>query len=932
MTPRATYRVQFGREFDFDAAAHLVPYLARLGVSHLYGSPCLTARAGSSHGYDIVDHASLDPELGGEMGFSRLSDALRANGLRQILDFVPNHMGVGGADNRFWLDVLEWGPASAYSGWFDIDWEPNEQHLRHKLLVPFLGAQYGLELEQGKLLLRFDEQEGTLAVYAYDTHKLPICPLQYARVIGDTHPELERIGDAFSHLDRWRPQVALRAKALQKELARAAGENEDVRAAIQAAVERLNGTVGDAQTWSGLNALIQEQHWRVAYFRVAADDINYRRFFNVNELAGLRMELPEVFEHTHSLVVSLLRSGELDGVRIDHIDGLFGPKEYLDRLRTAASGEPPDGFYLVVEKILARHESLREDWPVDGTTGYDFTNLVLEILIDPSGEEGMTRAYREFTGEVREFAEIARDSKLRIMEHEMSSELNVLARDAARVARENPRTADFTHSILRRALKQVVACFPVYRTYLDLEGVMTETDRRDLDWAIGQARSLDPELSPDVFDFVSQLLSAGLVAAPRSGYSRQEVLRFAMRFQQYCGPVMAKGVEDTAFYRWNRFVALNEVGGYPDQFGISIAAFHKANTVRGKRWPRTLLATSTHDTKRGEDTRARLAVLSELPEEWARQVQTWSRILRAGRRDIEGAGPPDHNDEYALYQFLTGTWPAEFTGAMPADAQMLAGYAERLKSAMVKSVREAKVHSTWSAPNLAYESAVLEFIDLCLDPERSRTFLAAFLPFQERIARLAVRNSLAQLVLKLTLPGVPDFYQGTELWDLSLMDPDNRRPIDYSRRERMLDGYWSTRTCDRREPMRSLLEAWQDGAIKMAVMAEILTFRRDYRELFEVGEYEPLAARGSRADHICAFARHHGGQSAIVAVTRLPAGLESGAPWDETEIPLPEPYSSVPHQTWRDVMTNRVAASMAGVFRAADILSDLPIAVLVPAD
>ena len=927
MTPRATYRVQFGRGFDFDAAARLAPYLARLGVSHLYGSPCFKARAGSSHGYDIIDHSAFEPELGGEVAFSRLCEALKANSLRQILDFVPNHMGVGGSGNRFWLDVLEWGPASAYAGWFDIDWEPNERHLHHRLLVPFLGAQYGQELEQGKLLLRFEEDEGTLAVYAYDTHKLPICPLHYARILGDTHPELERISDAFTHLDQWRPQVTHRAAELKMELARAARDFEDVRAAIHSAVDRLNGVSGEAHTWAGLNALIQEQHWRVAYFRVAADDINYRRFFNVNELAGLRMELPEVFEHTHRLVIPLLRAGLLDGLRIDHIDGLFNPKEYLERLRSEVAADRPDSFHLVVEKILARHEGLREDWPVDGTTGYDFTNMVLGVLIDPAGEEGLTRVYREFTGETREYGQIVRDSKIRIMEHEMSSELNVLARDAGRVARQNPKTADLTQSILRRALKQVVSCFPVYRTYLDWEGLMSESDRRDLDWAIGQARAYDPELSPDVFDFASQLLSGGLVATPRSGYSRQEVLRFAMRFQQYCGPVMAKGVEDTAFYRYNRFVALNEVGGSPEQFGISVASFHKASSSRAKRWPHTSLATSTHDTKRGEDTRARLVVLAEVPDEWSWQVQAWSRILRAGRRDVEGAAPPERNDEYALYQFLVGTWPASFTGSFPHDALALTAYAERIKSAMVKSIREAKVYSTWTAPNLPYETAVLEFVDACLDPERSRAFLAAFLPFQERIARLGVRNSLAQLTLKLTLPGVPDLYQGTELWDLSLMDPDNRRPIEYSCRERMLNAYCSARERGRRQTLRSLLEAWHDGAIKLAVMFEILNFRREWPELFELGEYEPLVVRGSGADHVCAFVRRHGEQSVAVAVTRLPAALESRDDWEDTEILLPPEYGTA-RQKWRDVVTNATLEPGPEGFSPGNIFRDLPVAVL----
>ena len=782
MTPRATYRLQFHKGFGFVQATGLVPYLARLGISHLYASPYLKARPGSTHGYDIIDHDALNPELGDQAAFDRMNAALAENGLKQILDFVPNHMGVGGADNPLWLDVLEWGPASAYAGWFDIDWDPDRRYLSDKLLVPSLGDQYGVALESGQLALKFDPTEGSFAVWAYDTHKLPICPLDYARVLGDAHPELERLGDSFSALLEWRPQAGRRAAELKAELARLAGERSDVCKAVEEAFGRLNGEPGRPESWRELDALIQDQHWRAAHYRVAADDINYRRFFNINDLAGMRMELPDVFEHAHKLVFRLLRNGTLDGLRIDHIDGLLDPKGYLGRLREKAGRD----FYLVVEKILAPHEGLREDWPVEGTTGYDFANLLLGLLIDPAGEESFTRLYAKFTGARQAFAVIVRDCKIRIMENEMTSELNVLARDAARVARQNPRTADFTHNILHRAIREVVACFPVYRTYVDTANAPGAEDRRDLDWALAQAQRIEADIDPSVFDFLAGLLSGGLVAKPRSGFSRHSVLRCAMKLQQYSGPVMAKGLEDTTFYRYNRFIALNEVGGHPDQFGIPIPAFHKANRRRAQRWPHAMLGSSTHDTKRGEDTRARLAVLSELPDEWTRHVQTWSRILRARRGDVEGTAPPDQNDEYMFYQLLVGSWPAELLGRRTPDAEALAAYAERIKGALTKSMREAKVHSTWAAPGTAYEEAMLSFAELALDTDRAGTFLASFLPFAERIARLGASNTLAQTVLKLTLPGVPDIYQGTELWDLSLVDPDNRRPVDYALRLRML--------------------------------------------------------------------------------------------------------------------------------------------------
>ena len=776
MIPLATYRLQFHERFRFADAARLAPYLARLGISHVYASPYLKARPGSTHGYDIVDHRSLNPELGDQADFDEMVAAFAENGLGQILDFVPNHIGVGGADNPLWLDVLEWGQESIYAGWFDIDWKPDHAYLRDKLLVPLLGKQYGIELEAGNLALKFDRANGDFAVWAYDRHKLPICPLHYSRILGDAHAELERMGDAFVGLPDWRPQIVRRAHELKAELGRLARENSAVQQAIDTAVSRLNR---DAAM---LDALIRDQHWRAAHFRVAGDDINYRRFFDINDLAGLRMELPELFDHTHVLVLRLLEEGTLDGLRIDHVDGLLDPKGYLERLRQRAARP----FYLVVEKILAHHESLREDWPVEGTTGYDFTNLALALLINPAAEGGLTRAYTEFTGERRSFAEIVRTAKIRIMENEMVSELNVLARDGARIARQNPRTEDFTQNILQRAIKEVVGCFPVYRTYVDGSAAPADADRDDLDWAIGQARRHETDIDPSVFDFLYALLSTDLVAEPRSGFSRHSVVRFAMKVQQYSGPVMAKGIEDTAFYRYNRFLALNEVGGNPDQIGSTLAAFHRANTLRARHWPHTMLATSTHDTKHGEDIRARLAVLADMPDEWARQAAAWSRVLRAARGDAEGAGLPDRNDEYAFYQLLLGSWPAELIGADERAPDILATYAERLVQVMRKSLREAKLRTTWAIPDEEYERGMLAFVEAALDPSRLNAFLPLFRPFAQRVARLGVGNSLVQTVLKLTLPGIPDFYQGSELWDLNLVDPDNRRPVDYALREKAL--------------------------------------------------------------------------------------------------------------------------------------------------
>jgi (1->4)-alpha-D-glucan 1-alpha-D-glucosylmutase len=919
--PRATYRLQFREEFGFDAAAALAPYLARLGISHIYASPYLMARPGSTHGYDIVDHDRLNPELGDEAAFTRMVTALRDNGLGQVLDFVPNHMGVGGSDNPLWLNVLEWGPDSIYAGWFDIDWEPDRRYLANKLLVPFLGDQYGIELERGQLQLKFDPDAGTFAVWAYETHKLPICPLHYGRILGNGHPDLERVGDAFAALSSWRPQVERRATELKAALATLSREHPDTREAVEGAVARCAGNEGDFESWKPLHALIQDQYWRLAHFRVAADDINYRRFFNINDLAGMRMELPDVFDHGHRLVFRLLKEGVLSGLRIDHIDGLLDPKGYLERLRAIA---PRSDFYLVVEKILARHESLREDWPVQGTTGYEFVSLMLGLMIDSAGEASLTRAYAEFTGNSHSFAVVVRDSKLRIMGNEMASELNVLARDASRVARQNPRTADFTHNILHRALREVIACFPVYRTYIDAESSPTDADRRDLDWALAQARRTETAIDPSVFDFVQQLLSGDLVARPRSGFSRQAVLRCVMKLQQYSGPVMAKGLEDTAFYRYNRFVALNEVGAHPDEFGITVDAFHRANRQRAEHWPNAMLGTATHDTKRGEDARARLAVLSEVPDEWAQHVRTWSRLLRARRGDVEGTGPPERDDEYLFYQLLVGTWPAALLGDDP-DLALLDAYTERLKSAMVKSLREAKVRSTWASPDLGYEQEALSFVAEALDPARAGNFFASLLPFVGRIAELGARNTLVQTVLKLTLPGMPDIYQGCELWDLSLVDPDNRRPVDYPARMQALEEVTVALAEDRSGAMQKYAAAWQNGHFKLAVIATLLAYRRDHPALFETGSYEPLMADGPNSDQVLGFLRRNEGNLVLTAVARYPARLAAEGIAAESGMTLPQGLHEI---GWRDLISG-AQHRPTSCLRPKDVFALLPAAMLV---
>jgi (1->4)-alpha-D-glucan 1-alpha-D-glucosylmutase len=914
--PRATYRLQFNKDFGFRDAAALAPYLARLGISHVYASPYLKARPGSTHGYDIVDHNSLNPELGNDSDFEAMCATFREHGLGQILDFVPNHMGIGGSDNPFWLDVLEWGPDSRYADWFDIDWEPESRYLQNRLLVHFLGDQYGAVLESGSLILKFDATDGSFAVWAYDTHKLPLSPPHYAEIVGPAHPDLERIGDAFAHLSTSRHDVMRRSDELKAELAKRATD-EAMLHAVEEASAAFKGSAGDLSSWTRLDKLIQKQFWRPAHFRVAADDINYRRFFNVNDLAGIRIEATEVFERVHRLVLRLLNEGMLDGLRLDHIDGLLDPKAYCLQLREAVSRP----FFLLVEKILAPHESLRDDWDVDGTTGYEFTNLITSVLVDPAGEGPLTEAYDRFTGSGAAFDEIVRTSKLQIMENEMASELNVLARAAARVARSHPSTADFTNNVLRRALKQIIACFPVYRTYVDADGA-TETDRRDIDWALAKARRFDTGLDPSVFDFLHKLLTMDLVATPLSGFSHRAVTRAAMRAQQYSGPVMAKGLEDTAFYRYNRLLALNEVGGSPDRFGVSIAQFHAANTQRARRTPHAMLSTSTHDTKRGEDARARLAALSEISQEWADRVPVWSRILRARSADATEDVPPDRHDEYAFYQLLLAAWPPELLTEL--DPVELERFRRRMETAMLKSVREAKVHTTWALPNPAYEDAVIDFVRYALDGSRTNAFLESFLPVAARVAQLGVWNSLVQTALKLTAPGVPDIYQGAELWDLNLVDPDNRRAVDFEARRRLLgridtDGSTSRAT---------ELQSWHDGSVKLGMISTLLELRRRLPKIFALGSYEPLPASGAAADRVIAFMRHHEDGQIIVAALRFPArGMDQLS--EDLVIELPGHAGAGP---WLDVVAGKLVHRIVqGQSRAGDLFGAFPVVVLVEA-
>jgi (1->4)-alpha-D-glucan 1-alpha-D-glucosylmutase len=902
---RATYRLQFHKGFTFRDAEALVPYLARLGVSHLYASPLMQARPGSTHGYDIVNHNRLNPEIGTETEFESLVAALAAHGMGLVVDIVPNHMGVGGADNSWWLDVLEWGENSPYAPFFDINWDPIRDDLKGRVLLPVLGDQYGTVLENGQIELRFDPAEGTFSAWYYE-HRFPISPLSYADILHHGGAPLAGLAADFDALRRLAPRTAYeRARDLKRRLAEAAGDPA-AAAALAEAARAVAGHSGEPESFRRLHLLLEAQSYRVAFWRVATEEINYRRFFNINDLAGLRIELPELFEETHRLILGMVERGQVQGLRIDHIDGLFDPEQYCTTLRRRAGAET----YIVAEKILARYERL-PDWPIAGTTGYDFANQVLGIFIDADGEAAMTRLYRRITGQREDFDAVLYAAKQRIMRVNLASEMNVLARRFHRLSMNDWRTRDFTFRSMLTALEEVVAAFPVYRTYVSPRGAGPD-DHRYIEWAIGLAKKRWATEDTTILDFIHRVLIADLPGHPMS----QDVLRVAMQFQQVTGPVMAKAFEDTAFYRHFRLLALNEVGGDPRRFGTSCAAFHHVAAERGQTWPLAMLATATHDTKRGEDNRLRIALLSEMPREWGRRVAGWIRLNRRHRGEIDGDEVPDRNIEYLFYQMLVGVWPPALD---PGDVAGVSALAERVDAAMVKSVREGKQRSSWSYPNTAYEAGLTRFVRGVLDAARPNPFLADFAAFVGQLARPAAIASLAQLVLKLTVPGVPDIYQGGELWDFSLVDPDNRRPVDWAERIRLLDEISGARPAE-------LTGHWQDGREKLFATARLLNLRRERPALFAAGDYQPLEiGEGRNSERLCAFSRRRGDAVLAVMVPRLTCGLfRDGGPADfgATDIALPSA------RIWRNLFTGEAIEARERI-RAAELFRQFPVAVLV---
>ncbi len=950
--PRATYRLQLGPGLTFDDAAGLVDYLDALGVSDAYTSPFLETATQGSHGYDVADHNRLRDELGGEPAFQRFAAALHTHGMGLLVDVVPNHMGIAQNRNAWWLDVLENGPASPHASTFDIDWRPVKTELRDKVLLPLLGEQYGVVLDRGELKLALEE--GRFFVRYYETI-LPLAPRTWGRILGhriDTlveslggeHPDLVALKSliawfttlpALTEHDADRVAVRRQQKEEGREkLVALLADSPIVRAFVEDNVRAFNGTPGDPSSMDALDALLADQAYRAAYWRVAGEEINYRRFFDINELAAIRMEDAAVFETTHRLLFRLVREGAVTGLRIDHPDGLYDPAEYFRRLQEGAGGE----IYVVAEKILAPGEQLPDSWATAGTTGYEFLNLLNGIFVDRAQARAMEQNYARLIRHRPGFIEIVHECKRLIMETSMAAELNMLAHRLNRISETHRASRDFTMAALTRALREVIAAFPLYRTYISALGAPAETSGargsgeesaerkigqitdRDRDYirrAVATARRQVPAADASIYDWLEQVLTL-VVPERASEAERRERLDFVMRFQQITGPVTAKGFEDTALYRFNRLVSLNDVGGDPSRFGVTLAEFHAENTARVRRSPHALSATATHDTKRGEDMRARINVLSEIPGEWRRHVGRWQRLNRRHRTTVDGRAVPGANTEYFIYQTLVGAWPLDVA---------------RLRDYLLKAVHEAKVHTSWINPDERYDAAIVAFAEAVLDRGRSRRFLDDFSAFHARVAHFGALNSLAQTLIKITAPGVPDFYQGTELWDLSLVDPDNRRPVDWALRRRLLGELERglAATSDRAAFAFELFKDKHDSRVKLFLIREALAFRRARPALFSAGDYRAVEVRGGLAEHLCAFARVGEAGAALTVVPRLLARRGSEAPplgpeyWRDTALVVPADLGT----RFVNVLTGEHVQARGDALALAEIFAHFPVALLV---
>lgn len=892
--PCATYRLQLNRDFTFRQASNVLDYLRELGVSDIYASPLFEAGPDSTHGYDTCAFDKINPNLGSAEEFERLAGALKNRGLGLLLDVVPNHMSAT-VSNPWWLDVLENGRESAYAEFFDINWRPDSPALQDKVLLPVLEDHYGKVLESGKLQLTF--RDGNFFISYYDRN-FPIDR--------NTLPP-----DAFKN-----------PTGIPSE---------------------WNGVAGDARSFDKLDALIQRQHYRLAFWRVASEEINYRRFFDVTEMVAVKMESPAVFSETHALIFEWLASGKVTGLRIDHPDGLWDPREYLERLQARVAeqtGQKPAEekrpLYILVEKILSENEQLPADWPAEGTTGYDFLNRVNGLFVDGFNALAIDEIYRRFTSYKDGFDEIVYQSRKRVLERSFASELNALTHRLRNVAALIRNGRDFTFSELRAALSEIIANFPVYRTYItETSTEVSGEDRTVVQNAFLKAlKRAGSQTGPRVFEFIERLLL--LEPSDALDETAQKAARkFVMKFQQLTGPAMAKGLEDTAFYRFNRLLSLNEVGGDPGKFGTSLSEFHQANSSTAKLWPHTLLATATHDTKRGEDVRARLNVLSEMPVQWHEALSNWSGLNMKGKTAIGSELAPNANDEYLLYQTLVGAWPTDGDTAEGVKA-----FQPRVAAFMLKAAKEAKLRTSWTEPNEAYEKALQHFVEQVLAEKGNEVFLEDIRKFARRVAFFGRFNSLSQTLLKITSPGVPDFYQGCELWDLSLVDPDNRRPVDYTLRQNALTDLkkkFEEGEKERNEWLAGLLKDEKPGAMKLFLIWRALNFRNTQRDLFDSGDYVPLTVEGEKQKHVCAFARQWREREAIVVVPRLVFGLTRGMEfppigvelWKETTFSLPTARQG---QAFRNVLTGETITTTERDGKASlelgQVLKSFPVALL----
>lgn len=950
--PAATYRLQMNRDFPLAEASAIVPYLAELGIGAAYLSPVVMARPGSAHGYDVVDLRKLNPELGTDAEMSDFAAKLRSHGLGFLVDVVPNHMSIWGSANASWNDVLENGPSSPHARWFDVDWTPPKPDLEAKILLPVLGDQFGRVLESGEIQISYED--GAFVAHYHDL-RFPVAPKTWPQILNRTLSilrrtmpddtalllEIESIVTSLEHLpprtetDRQRVRERLRDREICRRRIHAhVRQDARVMGAIQDALAELNGRPGDPHSFDALEELLSQQGYRLADWRVAAEEINYRRFFDINELAAVRVEEPAVFDAVHEVLLRLVREGHVTGVRVDHVDGLWDPQAYLARLqralRSASGGET---LYTVVEKILEPGERLPSSWPVNGTTGYDFLNLAGSVFVDGEGMKALRSLETRLAQESRRFADVAYAAKKLVLDAALSAELTVLSRRLDRISEQHRLSRDFTLQSLHSALAEVIACFPVYRTYVRAEDqAIGAEDRSHVEAAVRSAKRRNPATSPSIFDFIRSLLllegPEGLEPGPR-----RERREFVLRLQQLTAPVMAKGLEDTAFYRYFPLAALNEVGGPIDARGRSGEQWHEENAERLRLSPTTMSTTATHDTKRGEDVRTRLFALTELAGEWAGAVDRWRDLNRGHKVELLGESTPDDLTEYLVYQTILGAWPAEaeVTGA---------DFVSRVCAYMNKASREAKLHTSWISPNLDYETALGGFVTAILDPERSPRFLEDARAFHRRLAPLGYYNSLAQTLLKVASPGVPDIYQGNELWDLSLVDPDNRRPVDYALRRKLLADLRREAEGDAGALAEKLLAAPSDGRVKFFVTYKALEFRRARAGIFEAGAYAPLAVMGARSKHAIAFARGEKQRLVIAIVGRFFAELARGgapplgpAAWGDTRVSLgsllpltPDPFA------FREVLSGQTLQSETvngePTLSLSRVFAHLPVALL----